>query len=376
MDMDGFHFSSDPEQEWGDGEVIYVKPSIEWANHKLADDVMTDEGVLLLAKGTKLSLEDIKAILARGIELIGVEERNNSEEFRIYINHLRKIDPEFYEFYGETLTAVERMFQLSVEQQVLDQEVIFETFDDLVKHLMLSPQILVQLRTIKNMDHYTIQHSLNVGIMSAMLARLLDMNHDEIIRIGHAGLLHDLGKAMIPSEIVQKPSVLSEEEYRTMKQHPKLGYDILLKNRIKDDYILTAALMHHERLNGTGYPLRKKGDTIPLAAQIVAVADVYDAISAERTYKPSLSPFHAYQELYDLAFKKELNPVIVMSFLDFVTKAMEGKKVILNDGSIATVLLAFSNEPNRPLVRIDNDYVDLRKDRSLFIQEMYVDEEK
>ncbi|WP_132770629.1 hypothetical protein [Tepidibacillus fermentans] len=87
-----------------------------------------------------------------------------------------------------------------------------------------------------------------------------------------------------------------------------------------------------------------------------------------------MSPFHAYQELYDLAFRKELNPIIVMNFLDFVTKAMEGKKVILNDGSIATVLVAFRNEPNRPLVKIENRYIDLRKERSLFIQEMYIEE--
>ncbi|TCS78227.1 HD-GYP domain-containing protein [Tepidibacillus fermentans] len=89
------------------------------------------------------------------------------------------------------------------------------------------------------------------------------MDHDDIIRIGHAGLLHDLGKALIPPEIVQKPAPLDQEEFKTMKQHPKLGYDILLKNQIKDEFILSAALMHHERLNGTGYPLRKKGDSIP-----------------------------------------------------------------------------------------------------------------
>ncbi|WP_339061667.1 HD-GYP domain-containing protein [Tepidibacillus marianensis] len=363
----------DCEQIEEEEEVIYVKPSPEWANHILADDVMTEEGVLLLPKGHKLSLDDIQSILERGLDLMGIEERSNTYEFCIYINHLKKIDPEFYEFYGETLSSVERMFQLTENREAIDQEVLFETFDELVEHLMLSPQILIQLRTIKNMDQYTIQHSLNVGIMSAMLARLLELEHDEIIRIGHAGLLHDIGKAMISPEILQKPSQLDDEEYNRMKKHTKLGYDILLKNQIKDDAILAATLLHHERLNGSGYPLRKKEGQIPFAAQIVAVADVYDAISAERTYKPSMSPFHAYQELYDLAFRKELNPNIVMSFLEFVTKSMVGKKVILNDHSIATVLIAFPNEPNRPLVRIGDQYIDLRKNRNLFIQEMFIE---
>ncbi|TCS78228.1 hypothetical protein [Tepidibacillus fermentans] len=168
--MAEFDFATDLEQFEGDGNVIYVKPSIEWANHRLADDVMTEDGVLLLTKGSKLSLEDLRSIIDRGIDLIAIEERSNTQDFRIYINHLKKIDSEFYEFYGETLTAVERMFQLSANQQDIDQVVLFETFDDLIKHLLLSPQILVQLRTIKNMDQYTIQHSLNVGIMSAMFA--------------------------------------------------------------------------------------------------------------------------------------------------------------------------------------------------------------
>jgi len=337
--------------------MIYVRPGMEWIGNILAEDVFTDQGTLLLAKGHTLRQEDIDNILDRAIIRIAVEERNSN------------VDEKFTLLYDTCLFTVDKMFKASEKQERIEKETLFEIFDDLIDQMKLAPDLFMQMWTIKDIDQYTMKHSLNVGILSTLLAKLAGMNESESVRVGHAGFLHDIGKALIPSSVLDKPANLDEEEYKQIKQHPKYGYEILLKNEIKDDYILMAALMHHERLSGNGYPFRKKAKTIPLVAQIVAIADVYDAISAERSYKESFSPFHAYMELRQLAFRNELNPTIVIRFLEYISKLMEGKEVLLSDGSVGTVIFVSPYEQNRPLVNVDKKFIDLRKVRDIYIKE-------
>ena len=344
----------------GSEGMIYVKPSKEWANHVLADDIMTDSGTLLLAKGHVLTVEDIDSLVQRGINFIALEKVET------------KIDPEFTDLYKSCLTAVEDMFQAVSSEEKLEKETLFEIFDELMHKKLTVPHLFMQLQTIKDIDQYTFHHSLNVGTISALLAKLNGFKDDDIYRIGYAGFLHDIGKALIPQAVLQKSSALTEEEYQLIKSHPRKGYDILLKNGIDDEYILSAALMHHERLNGEGYPFGKKEGEIPVVAQIVAVADVYDAISADKVYKESLSPFHTYLELRQHAFRKELNAEIVVKFLEYISKLTEGKKVLLNNGSIGTVILTYSTEPNRPLIEVNGEFIDLRKNRDIYIKKLLI----
>ena len=340
--------------------MIYVKPSIEWKDHVLAEDINTDKGTLLLSRGHTLTEEDISSLIDRKLEFIVLEKIET------------RIDPEFTTLYNSCLTTVEAMFQAASSQEKLEKETLFEIFDELMNKMLTVPNLFMQLQTIKDIDHYTFQHSLNVGAISALLARLYGFKDEEINRIGYAGFLHDIGKAFIPQSILQKNSALTEEEYKVVQGHPHLSYDILLKNDIKDEYILSAALMHHERLSGEGYPFGKQNEQIPIAAQIVAIADVYDAISVDKVYKESLSPFHAYHELRQLAFQKELNAEIVVKFLEYISKLMEGKKVLLNSGLIGKVILAYSTEPNRPLIEVDSEFIDLRKNRELYIKKVLI----
>lgn len=345
--------------------MLQVEPNTQWKGYKLAEDIMTDNGTLLLSKGRILSEEDLLLMKEWKISCFFVEKNH-------FIDHFIKKDPVFYELYQHSLLSVERMFQLAAKKEKLIEKKLFETFDQLLLHMVSEPFLVAQLRTIKDADRYTLQHSLNVGIMSAMLARIIGLNQEEVIQIGHAGFVHDIGKVLIPPTILNKPDKLTEDELRIIRTHPRLGYEILVENNVNDSVILGATLFHHERLDGSGYPVKRKGEQIPLSAQIVAVADVYDAISADRSYKKSLSPFHAYKELYYLAFQKLLNPQIVIKFLEYISKAMIGKKVILSDGSVGTVVMAFHNEPERPLISVNNQYIDLRKNRETYIQELVI----
>jgi len=340
--------------------MLYVKPHDEWANHILADDIVAENGKLLLSKGHVLAKEDIKMIMEWNIEYIVIKEVRN------------QLDDTFNQLYDTCLSSVEQAFQAASNQEKMEKETLFEVFDNLLNKMFSTPYLFIQLRTIKDISEKTLQHSLNVGALSALLAKLYGLDEEEIIRIGHAGFLHDIGKAVIPANILNKTAELTEEEYQTMQRHPLQGYEILKKNQIEDDYILSAALMHHERLDGTGYPFGKKGKEIPLAAQIVGIADIYDAITMDKDYRTSFSPFHAYMELKNMAFQGQLNPEIVVKFLEYITKIMEGKKVLLNDGLIGKVIFSTPYEPNRPLIEVNGEFIDLRKQRDLYIKELLV----
>ncbi len=350
--------------------MYQVEPNNKWIGYRLAKDIITENGTLLLSQGRILSKEDLLFMKDWEITCFFIEIEEITPNH--FIEHFIKEDPIFYELYNRSLSSVEKMFQLVSKKEKITGQKLFETFDQLLIHMISEPFLITQLRTIKDVERYTLQHSVNVGIMSFMLARILGMKPDEVIQIGHAGLVHDIGKAHIPPTIINKTEKLLETEMRLIHSHPRLGYETLVENNIKDTAILSATLFHHERLDGSGYPLNKKGEQIPLSAQIVAIADVYDAISSERSYKKAMSPFHAYQKLYDLAFQKLLNPEIVIKFLGYIASAMIGKKVILNDGTIGTVVMAFHNEPDRPLISVNNHFIDLRKNRDIYIQELFV----
>lgn len=341
-----------------------LKLDLELAGSVLADDVSTDDGRLLLSKGKKLTKEDLVNLMKRNIDEIMIEE--------VVIDSINQdsVSKKFEKKYQHSIEHVKDFFQQAAMEESFDKESVVDIFDQMYDQMKTSPQLFLQLRTLQNIDDYTYQHSLHVGILSALLAKLYGFDQEEVTRIGHAGFFHDIGKAKIPPEILQKPSVLNSKEFEYIQKHTQYGYEILLKNNVTDNYILDAALMHHERIDGSGYPLKKKGDQIPVAAQIVAIADVYDAICSKKVYKNSISPFHAYEELRTLAFQKILNPDIVFMFLHYISKLMEGQKVLLSNGEVGTVVFAPHNEPNRPIVTSNGEYLNLSKIRNLYVKDI------
>ncbi len=338
--------------------MLYVKPSQEWIDHVLAEDIITEKGKLLLSKEHVLTNDDLQLLAEWNIEYMVVKDVKNHFE------------PVINELYNSCMVTIQNIFTSATNNEKIEKETVFKDFDGLIDKMFKTPYLFIQLRTVREINNYTFQHSLNVGALSALLAKLYGLSEEEIIRIGHAGFLHDIGKALIPESILNKTGELTDDEYQIMKRYPLLGHQILEKIGIDDKEILAAVLMHHERLNGTGYPMKKKGDQISIAAQIVAIADVYDAISSEKEYRQSFSPFHAYMELKNLAFQGELNPEIVVKFLEYISKLIEGKKVLLNDGLIGKVIFSTPYEPNRPLVEVDGRFIDLRKERDLYIKEL------
>lgn len=211
---------------------------------------------------------------------------------------------------------------------------------------------------------------MNVSIISIALGNWLHYSLGDLRLLAMSGLLHDLGKMKISNMILDKPGKLTPKEFEIMKKHPLYGYNYL-KDAIGISKIVTnAVLQHHEREDGSGYPLKIKGDQIHPYAKILAIADVFDAITSNKSYSEKKNPFYAQEIIQSDSFSK-LDPGICYTFLKNLSKMYIGKAVLLTDGTIGEIVYIHANAPTRPVIKVDEEnYVDLSTNRSIDVQEM------
>lgn len=219
---------------------------------------------------------------------------------------------------------------------------------DLMKAIFENHSLAIDISALKTSDEYTFKHSVDVATLAMIIAKKLGMSSREVYDIGIAGLLHDMGKAQIPNEILNKPGRLTDDEFQVMKSHSRLGYNILKKRNEFPPMIPLAVLQHHEKMNGTGYPLKCKADKIVPFAKILSVADVYDALVTERPYKKAFSQRTAVEMI--MSMTDQLDIESMRSFLDTVILYPVDSNVRLSNGETARVV---ENKPGvvlRPTV--------------------------
>lgn len=163
-------------------------------------------------------------------------------------------------------------------------------------------------------DYYTFSHSINVAILSAIIGRELGFNYKKLKDLTFSAFLHDVGKMQVPTEILYKPGVLTQDEMQAVKKHVEYGYDFILSELKLPDEIAKVALLHHERWEGQGYPYGLKGDQIPEFAQIVGIADVYDALVSEKVYKSSVESIEAMKIMLTEE-SRSFNPEMLNAFI-------------------------------------------------------------
>ena len=199
------------------------------------------------------------------------------------------------------------------------------------------------LHSMRQFDDLTYVHSVNVALIASILGQWLKFSEKDIRILTISGLLHDIGKIMIPNEILTKPGKLTVAEYNIMKQHVNFGYE-KVKNQNIDIRIKEACLLHHEKCDGTGYPFGLKSDHIPAVAKIIAIADVYDAMTSARVYRGALCPFEVIDTMYKDAFTK-FEPEYILPFLKNVASSYINNDVRLSDGRIGKVVLINETYP-------------------------------
>ncbi|NNL11719.1 MAG: HD-GYP domain-containing protein [Pseudomonadales bacterium] len=233
--------------------------------------------------------------------------------------------------------------------RAIDTEAAKETVSGCVKSIMNNPDALLWMAKMRDSDAYTAEHSMSVCILSIAFGRQLGMSEQELNDLGLCAILHDVGKMQVPAEILNKPSRLTREEWQVMMRHTVYGRDLLLSTSNVLSSAIDVAYAHHERFDGNGYPRGLKGASIPNFARIIAVADTYDAITADRCYAPGLSSNEALKILYE-ARETHFEGRLVDAFMKMIGLYPPGTIVELVNGKVALVLACNQKYQHLPRV--------------------------
>ncbi|TGX40054.1 HD-GYP domain-containing protein [Sphingomonas naasensis] len=194
--------------------------------------------------------------------------------------------------------AVKGVFDGARLGQPVNAEAVVSVVEDISSAVDRNPAMFIDMARLKSKDEYTYLHSVSVCALMVNLARQLGLDDPTVRSMGLAGLLHDVGKMAVPDEVLNKPGRLDDDEFALIRAHPEQGHAMLEKGEGVTQEVLDVSLLHHEKVDGSGYPYGFKGDAISLAARMGAICDVYDALTSDRAYKEGWSPLRAATEMH------------------------------------------------------------------------------
>lgn len=230
-------------------------------------------------------------------------------------------------------------------------ESLYNDISNMIAEVMENMDVQLYLDSIYAVDDGTLAHSVNTTIYALSLGMRLGYSEEKLKQLAVGTMLHDLGKTMINRNILLKPGKLTQEEFAHIQQHPSLGYEVLKNSSAISETSRRIVLCHHERLEGSGYPNKLKGDEIDEFARIVAIADEYEALTADRCYRPALKASLAADIITKDAVDK-LDMSLVAEFTKIIAIYPNGTEVKISDGRNAIVIRQTQSLPHRPVIRI------------------------
>ncbi|MDR2751929.1 MAG: HD-GYP domain-containing protein, partial [Clostridiales bacterium] len=346
-------------------------------NMVLARDVVTSDGTVLLAKDTMLNNVNYTKLVSSEVGAIYVKTgsidasseiftenekaRASLEQQRIPIIK-RKDFNEFQQAIDEKTEEAKAFIHAISDGQNVDLEQLYSLTDGIMGTLRCKNDIFSFIGFIKESDEHTFHHCVNVSLLCNLFGRWLGIPRQELVELTTAGMLHDVGKTKIPNEILNKKGKLTDEEYAIMKKHPVLGYRLLQAQNIPEP-IKLGALMHHEKIDGSGYPLGAKGDQIGKLAKIIAICDIYDAMTANRVYRDKICPFEVIK-MFETKVYGELDTKYLLIFLQNIAYTYIGRWVQLSDGVEAEVVFINPSQLSKPLVRtLDGQFINMMESK-------------
>ena len=334
---------------------------------RLSEDIFNTFGLHVLSKGTALNEREISRLYQHQVDFIEIERRASQQG---------NAEPSYYNpllrpLYQDAVAGAEQLFERALEDGKIYEEDVKESFQPLVDNFRTERDVVSLLLMLNSQDDYTYQHSVQVGMLSYYIARWIGWSEEDTVRAGKAGFLHDIGKCKISDSILNKPGKLSAEEFDEVKNHSRYGYEIL-KSSFDDNLVALAALQHHERMDGSGYPLGLQKDQIHPIARIVAVADVYSAMISSRVYCEKRDLLYVLREMHQLSFNA-LDPDITHTFILHMVPNFIGKRIELTDGQAGTIVMTNPSDYFRPLIQLDDEtFLDLSANLQFEVKHIFM----
>lgn len=369
-------------------------------NMVVTEDVYTADEQLLIPEGTVLTEDIIDALKERSIFAVRIKldedgktpfvcaETEESVPADIPVDNIPDLPElpeteeenyyqavretkEYQEFnntFVRTVDELKDVFNRVVMQnEKINADEMLEEVETVVSKSRNSLHVLDMLQCMKGYDDVTYVHCMNVSLLSNMIGKLAipDISEEDLHVLTLAGLLHDIGKIMVPDDILMKKDRLTIAEFNLIKTHVLHG-NTILNNSNLDSRIAEVAMRHHERCDGSGYPGKYKKDQVSSFARIVAIADTYDAMTSDRVYRKAICPFeviHMFEreglEKYDVEY--------LLPFLSTAVQAYMNTQVHLTTGEVGRVVLINQDALSRPVVKVANKYYDLSKEPDIYI---------
>ncbi|GIU30807.1 HD-GYP domain-containing protein [Shewanella sp. MBTL60-007] len=264
----------------------------------------------------------------------------------------------------ERATTQKQAKELIVEAKDLIQKVLTETFegkavevepfealaDSMIESVMLDADALKCVSALRSKDAYLLEHSINVAFLLVTFGRYLNFDADMLRQLAIGGILHDIGKIKVDSKVLNKPGKLTPEEFEHVKLHQTYAVEIMGQTKGLSQISKDISLMHHEKLDGKGYPLGLKGEEIPVHGRMSCIVDIFDALTATRCYKEAMSPASAFKILLGLT-PTHLDQGLVYEFIRCIGVYPVGSLVQLSDGRIGIVWEAKGRDVLHPKVK-------------------------
>lgn len=325
--------------------VAFLRPGM-----KVARPVYNAEGLILLNTGIVLRKSYIEQLKKFRIPAVYVAENSLPEELNVEEVVATEVKIEAMKMVREIMTEA-REQAASHRAIVIDIPRVKKTVENIIASILSREDLIFDLADIRAVDAYTFGHSVGVCILTLLTGVTLAYTYPRLLVLGMGAILHDIGKIKIPEEILNKPGPLSPGEMKLVQVHPTFGFEILTCQKGISPTVARVALEHHERYSGEGYPRGLKGGRVHEFSYLTGIADIYDAVTADRIYRAAYSPHEAYELL--AASGNYLFPFrISRAFLRNITPYPVSTRVLLSNGATGIVTAVNREAPYQPVVKV------------------------
>ena len=344
----------------------------------VAKDVVTPDGRVLLARNTMLNDIHLRTFTQNFVGTISIKESSirRGSDYLNWRDHPEKKNaiprlPEFETFrheYVEKSDELKNAILTISDGGEIEMESLYTLTDGVMNQLRYKSDIFVYLNNLRDTDEPTFTHSTNVSLLTNLFGRWIGLEESEMVKLTVAASLHDLGKTKVPHEILTKPGALTDEEFAIMKKHTVFGYRMLEEHNIPNE-VKIPALTHHEKIDGSGYPMGLKGEKITMFSKIITICDIYDAMTANRAYRGKVCPFTVIKNFEQSSYG-QIDTAYLFVFLQNIAHTYLSNYVILSDGRTAEVVFIHQNNLSKPIVRVGEELIDLAETPNLIIEQL------